>query len=72
MPDLAIHPSHTKPTPPKTEDEVEALRAEIHRIYHNRNDGPRLLNELFAEFPYPRGPQDTFGKPMAHSIPSPE
>lgn len=36
-----------------TQERLEALKKELREIYET-NDGPRLLSELFAEFPNPR------------------
>lgn len=54
-----------------TQERVDALAKELREIYKT-NDGPRILAELFAEFPNPRkvlGVSDKWSMP-ATSCPS--
>lgn len=34
---------------------MRAVSSLIHKIYQESNEGPRLLNELFREYPEQRG-----------------
>ena len=54
--------------PATTQEKIEKLRKELHAIYNNTDEGPRLINEMLKDYPYPRGSRCEKGVVMSHNL----